>query len=76
MDLKLDYIYQGNTLDILKSFPSESIDMCITSPPYWNMRDYGVEGQLGLEYTTEEFIDNLYDIFHEVKRVLKNEGGL
>lgn len=76
MDLKLDYIYQGNTLDVLKSFPSESIDMCITSPPYWNMRDYGVEGQLGLEYTTEEFIDNLYDIFHEVKRVLKNEGGL
>lgn len=76
MDLKLDYIYQGNTLDILKSFPSESIDMCITSPPYWNMRDYGVEGQLGLEYTTEEFIDNLYNIFHEVKRVLKNEGGL
>lgn len=76
MDLKLDYIYQGNTLDVLKSFPSESIDMCITSPPYWNMRDYGVEGQLGLEYTTEEFIDNLYNIFHEVKRVLKNEGGL
>ena len=76
MDLKLDYIYQGNTLDVLKSFPSESIDMCITSPPYWNMRDYGVEGQLGLEYTTEEFIDNLYNIFHEVKRVLKNKGGL
>ena len=56
--------------------PSESVDMCITSPPYWNMRDYGDKNQLGLEYTTSEFIDNLYNVFHEIKRVLKDEGSL
>ena len=76
MELKLDYIYQGDTLEVLKQFPSESIDMCITSPPYWNMRDYGDKNQLGLEYTTSEFIDNLYNVFHELKRVLKDEGSL
>ena len=76
MGLKLDYIYQGDTLEVLKQFPSESIDMCITSPPYWNMRDYGDKNQLGLEYTTNEFIDNLYNVFHEIKRVLKDEGSL
>ena len=74
MELKLDYIYQGDTLKILKTFPNESIDMCITSPPYWNMRDYGEEMQLGLEETTDEFIEKLYNIFHEVQRVLKKEG--
>ena len=76
MELKLDYIYQGDALEVLKQFPSESIDMCITSPPYWNMRDYGDKNQLGLEYTTSEFIDNLYNVFHEIKRVLKDEGSL
>lgn len=76
MELKLDYIYQGDALEVLKQMPSESVDMCITSPPYWNMRDYGDENQLGLEYTTSEFIDNLYNVFHEIKRVLKDEGSL
>ena len=76
MELKLDYIYQGNTLEVLKTFPDKSIDMCITSPPYWNMRDYGQEHQLGLEYKTDDFIENLYNIFHEIKRILKDEGGL
>lgn len=76
MELELNKIYQGDTLDVLKTFPNECIDMCITSPPYWNMRDYGVEGQLGLENTTQDFIDSLFNVFHEVKRVLKNSGGL
>ena len=76
MELKLDYIYQGDALEVLKQMPSESVDMCITSPPYWNMRDYGDKNQLGLEYTTSEFIDNLYNVFHEIKRVLKDEGSL
>ena len=76
MELKLDYIYQGDALEVLKQMPSESIDMCITSPPYWTMRDYGDKNQLGLEYTTSEFIDNLYNVFHELKRVLKDEGSL
>lgn len=75
MDLKLDYIYQGDTLDVLKSFPSESIDMCITSPPYWGLRDYGVEGQLGNEETYREYLLKLSEIFGEVKRVLKSQGS-
>ena len=75
-ELKLNHIYQGDALEILKTFPNECIDICITSPPSWNIRDYGVEGQLVLEETTSEFVDNLYNIFHEIKRVLKKEGGL
>ena len=69
-------IIQGDTLNILKEFPNESVDMIITSPPYWNLRDYGEDKQLGLEYTTKEYIDSLYTIFEESKRVLKNEGTL
>ena len=75
MELNLDYIYQGDALEILKQFPSESIDMCITSPPYWNMRDYGVDGQLGNEETFEEYLNKLQEIFNEVYRVLKKEGS-
>ena len=50
--------------------------MIITSPPYWNLRDYGEDKQLGLEYTTKEYINSLYTIFEESKRVLNNEGTL
>ena len=70
----MNKIYQGNALDVLKTFPDESIDMAITSPPYWALRDYGVEGQLGLEPTFQEYINKLCDIFDEVKRVLKKTG--
>lgn len=75
MELELNKIYQGNTLDVLKTFPNESVDMCITSPPYWGLRDYGVEGQLGLETTYEEYLSKLFEIFKEVKRVLKKQGS-
>jgi len=67
-------ILQGDALEVLKTLPDESVDMCLTSPPYWALRDYGVEGQLGLEPTFQEYIDKLCDIFDEVKRVLKKEG--
>jgi DNA modification methylase len=72
--LKINNIYQGNCLDVLKTFPDESINCCMTSPPYWALRDYGVEGQLGLEPTFQEYINKLCDIFDEVKRVLKKDG--
>ena len=52
----------------------QSINTCITSPPYFALRDYGVEGQLGLEETPKEFIDNLVNVFKEVKRVLRDDG--
>jgi len=64
----------GDAILQLRRLPAESIDMCITSPPYWALRDYGVEGQLGLETTFEEYIEKLCRIFDEVKRVLKKEG--
>ena len=69
--MKENHIYQGSALEVLKTFPDESIDCCMTSPPYWNLRDYGVEGQIGLEPTFELYIANLCSIFDEVKRVLK-----
>jgi DNA modification methylase len=67
-------ILQGDCLTVLKTFPDESVDCCITSPPYWGLRDYGVEGQLGLEATPEEYVAKMVEIFREVKRVLRKEG--
>ncbi len=67
-------ILQGDALEKLKELPDESVDCVITSPPYWALRDYGVDGQLGLEPTFQEYITKLCDIFDEVKRVLKKEG--
>jgi len=66
----------GDALQVLQSFPSESIDCCITSPPYWNLRDYESVGQLGREKTYTEYLDKLVEIFNEVKRTLKNTGSL
>jgi len=56
--------------------PSESVQCCVTSPPYWGLRDYGVSGQLGLEKTPAEFVSRLVDVFREVKRVLRADGTL
>jgi DNA modification methylase len=64
----------GDALSVLRDIPSESVHCCVTSPPYWALRDYGVPGQIGLEPTFTEYITKLCDIFDEVKRVLKKEG--
>ena len=69
-------IIQGDALEVLKTIESNSIDSCITSPPYYGLRDYGVEGQLGLERTYSEYITRLCVIFEEVKRVLKTGGTI
>ena len=74
MNLPINQIICGSALDILKTLPDECIDSCITSPPYFNLRDYCIEGQIGLEPTYQEFIFKLCDIFDEVKRVLKKTG--
>ena len=74
--MQLNKIYQGDALDILKTLPSESVDMIMTSPPYYALRDYGVEGQLGLEPTFEEYINKLCDIFDEVKGSFKKRRHL
>lgn len=68
-------VHQGNAKDVLKDIPNNSVDCVITSPPYWNLRDYGVEEQLGAEDTYEEYIQNLAGICSLIKKVLKNEGN-
>ena len=72
--MEVNKIYTGNSIEVLKTFPDKSIDCCITSPPYWGLRDYGHDEQLGSEKHFKEFICNLANIFDEVKRVLKDEG--
>jgi site-specific DNA-methyltransferase (adenine-specific) len=67
-------LIQGDALSELKKLPDESVNCCVTSPPYWALRDYGVKGQLGLEPTFQEYITKLCDIFDEVKRVLRKDG--
>jgi len=69
-------IYQGDCLSVLRTLDSESVNCCVTSPPYWGLRDYGHSDQLGLEPTFEEYIAKLCDIFDEVKRVLRPDGTL
>lgn len=66
----------GDCLEQLKNLPEGSVQTCVTSPPYWGLRDYGVDGQLGLEKTPEEFVEKLVAIFREVRRVLKDDGTL
>lgn len=74
--MKLNYIYQGNCLEVLKTFEDNCINCCITSPPYYGLRDYGVDGQIGNEDTPEDYVNNLVEIFDEVKRVLREDGAL
>ena len=69
-------ILKGDALEKLKKIGTESIDCIVTSPPYWQLRDYGVEGQLGLEKSLDEFLEKLTNIFQEAYRVLKNTGTL
>ncbi len=66
----------GDALAELRNLPPDSVDCCVTSPPYWGLRDYGVDGQIGLESTPAAFIDRLVDVFREVRRVLRPDGTL
>jgi len=74
IELFINKIICGDSLNVLKKFPDESIDCIVTSPPYWALRDYGVKGQIGLESTIGEYLEKLLAVFVEVKRVLKPKG--
>lgn len=67
-------ILVGDCIDMMRTLPDQSVQTCITSPPYFGLRDYGVDGQIGLEQTPAEFIARLVDVFREVRRVLRDDG--
>ena len=69
-------IYTGDCLAVLKGMSDKSVHMCVTSPPYFGLRNYGVDGQIGLEETPDEYIEKLVDIFEQVRRVLRDDGTL
>ena len=66
----------GDCLQTLRSLPSESVNTCVTSPPYFGLCDYGHDGQIGLEATPDEFVAKLVAVFREVRRVLRDDGTL
>jgi DNA modification methylase len=69
-------ILVGDCIDTMRTLPDQSVHTCITSPPYFGLRDYGVDGQIGLEASPRDFIDNLVAVFREVRRVLRDDGTL
>ena len=69
-------IHNGDALTELQTMAAESVQCCVTSPPYYGLRDYGVDGQIGMEETPETYITKLVDVFREVRRVLKDDGTL
>lgn len=69
-------ILVGDAETVLKTLPDASAQTCVTSPPYFGLRDYGVEGQIGTEETPDEYVSRLVDVFAEVRRVLKDDGTL
>ena len=67
-------IFQGDCISALKELSDGSVNCCVTSPPYYGLRDYGVDGQIGLEETPDEYVAKLVDVFREVRRVLRDDG--
>lgn len=67
-------ILVGNVFEKIKEIPDETIDTVVTSPPYWGLRDYGQNGQIGLEKTPDEYVEQLVNLFQEIRRTLKKEG--
>ena len=71
-----EIILTGDALEQLRHLPPESVHTCVTSPPYYNLRDYGAAGQIGNEASVEEYLQSLVSVFHEVRRVLRADGTL
>lgn len=72
--MKLDYIINSDALHALRELPSESVNCCVTSPPYYGLRDYGNDAQIGREETPEQYIERLTEVFRELYRVLRPDG--
>jgi len=69
-------IHTGDSLTVLQTLPAASAQCCVTSPPYWGLRDYGHDGQIGLEETPDQYVARLVAVFAEVRRVLADDGVL
>jgi DNA modification methylase len=69
-------ILNGDSIEMMRTLDDNSVNTCVTSPPYFGLRDYGHDGQIGLEETPEKYIDALVNVFREVKRVLRKDGTL
>ena len=70
----MNSVLVGDCFKVLPSLEEDSVDLCVTSPPYWGLRDYGMEGQLGLEDHPQKFIDRMVEFGRLVRRVLKPSG--
>jgi site-specific DNA-methyltransferase (adenine-specific)/site-specific DNA-methyltransferase (cytosine-N4-specific) len=75
MTLRAD-ILSGDSRKLLRKFPDRSFQTCVTSPPYWGLRDYGIDGQIGAETTVDEYCADLVAVFREVRRTLRDDGTL
>ena len=69
-------IIPGDCIEGMKTLPDSSVHCCVTSPPYWGLRDYGHDGQIGLESTPEAYVARMVEVFREVRRVLRDDGTL
>jgi len=69
-------LHLGDCLNVLRAMPDNSVHCCVTSPPYWGLRDYGHDGQIGLEDTPEAYVARMVEVFREVKQVLRDDGTL
>lgn len=70
------WLMQGDCIKSMRGIKDKTINCCVTSPPYFGLRDYGVDGQIGLEQTPEEYVTKMVDVFREVHRVLRDDGTL
>src|SRR3954471_15716470 len=67
-------VLSGDVRAQLQTLPAASVQTCVTSPPYWGLRDYGHAGQIGLEPTPDAYVQNMVAVFAEVRRVLADDG--
>lgn len=74
--MEIDTIFCGDALEVLRTLPDNSVHCCITSPPYYALRDYGMDGQIGREDTPAQYVARLTEVFSEVWRVLRPNGTL
>lgn len=74
MQLDDSALFQGDALTVLRRLPDNFVQCVVTSPPYWGLRDYNIEDQIGLEPTISQFINSLRTVFTEVRRVLRGDG--